>query len=56
MKRLLNKIFFRSNNLDYISQNIKDLTKKTPTHKILKQLILFHQKVKLDMLEVAFEK
>ena len=36
MKSFLDIIFFRSNNLDYISQNIKDLNKKTPTHKIFK--------------------
>lgn len=34
MKSFLDKIFFRSNNLDYISRNIKDLTKNTPAHKI----------------------
>jgi len=30
MKNFLDKIFFRTNNLDYISRNIKDLTYKTP--------------------------
>ena len=34
MKNFLDKIFFRSNNLDYLSQSIKDLTKKTPVLKI----------------------
>ena len=34
MKSFLDKIFFRSNNLDYISKNIKDLTKNTPVNKI----------------------
>ena len=34
MKSFLDKIFFRPNNLDYISQNIKNLTKKTPANKI----------------------
>ena len=34
MKNILDKIFFRSNNLDYISQNIKDLTFNTPAEKI----------------------
>jgi len=34
MKSFIDKIFFRSNNLDYISRNIKDLTKNTPAHKI----------------------
>tara|TARA_S200000501_G_scaffold357375_1_gene380998 strand:+ start:40 stop:1314 length:1275 start_codon:yes stop_codon:yes gene_type:complete len=34
MKSLLDKIFFRSNNLDFISQNIKDISKHTPVKKI----------------------
>ena len=34
MRDFLDKIFFRSNNLDYISQNIKDLTFNTPAEKI----------------------
>ena len=38
MKRFLDKIFFRSNNLDYISQNIKDLTQKKPIQKIFEAI------------------
>ena len=38
MKSFLDKIFFRSNNLDYISQNIKDLTYKTPAQKIFEAI------------------
>ena len=34
MKNFIDKIFFRSNNLDNISSNIKNLTKKTPAIKI----------------------
>ena len=34
MKNFLDKIFLRSNNLDYISQNIKDLSKNTTAGKI----------------------
>ncbi len=34
MENFLNKIFFRSKNLDYISQNIKNITEKTPANKI----------------------
>ena len=34
MKSFLDKIFFRSNNLDYVSQNIKDLSRKKPIQKI----------------------
>ena len=34
MKSYLDKFFFRSNNLDYISQNIKKLTKETPAKRI----------------------
>ena len=38
MNNFLDKIFFRSNNLDYISQNIKDLTKNTPANKIFEAI------------------
>ncbi len=34
MKSFLDKIFFRSNNLDYINHNIKNLTNNTPACKI----------------------
>jgi len=34
MNKLLDKIFFRTNNLDYISLGIKDLTLNTPASKI----------------------
>ncbi len=34
MKNFLDKIFLRNNNLDYISQNIRDLISNTPTDKI----------------------
>ena len=34
MKNFLDKFFLRSNNLDYISKNIKNLTKNTPAYKI----------------------
>ena len=34
MKSFLDKIFFRSNNLDYIIRDIKELTKKTSAYKI----------------------
>ncbi|MDA9650561.1 CCA tRNA nucleotidyltransferase [Candidatus Pelagibacter sp.] len=38
MDKLLDKIFFRSKNLDYISQNLKDLTDQTPANKIFKAI------------------
>jgi len=38
MKNFLDKIFFRSNNLDYISQNIKDLTQNTSAQKIFEAI------------------
>ena len=38
MKNFLDKIIFRSNNLDDISQSIKNLTKKTPANKIFKAI------------------
>ncbi|MBD1164484.1 CCA tRNA nucleotidyltransferase [Pelagibacterales bacterium SAG-MED13] len=34
MKNILNKIFFKSNNLDYIIRDIKNLTENTPVNKI----------------------
>ena len=38
MRSFLDKIFFRTNNLDYVSQSIKDLTKKTPSNKIFEAI------------------
>ena len=38
MRNFLDKIFFRSNNLDHISQKIKDLTIKTPAHRIFEAI------------------
>jgi len=38
MKSVIDKIFFRSNNLDYISLNIKDLSKNTPAKKIFEAI------------------
>ena len=38
MDNFLDKIFFRSRNLDYISQNLIDLTKQTPANKIFEAL------------------
>ena len=34
MKSFLDKIFFRSNNLNYISVKVRDLTENTPANKI----------------------
>ena len=34
MRSFLDKFFFRSSNLDYISQNIKNLTRQSPSNKI----------------------
>ena len=38
MDNFLDKIFFRSRNLDYISKNLIDLTKQTPANKIFEAL------------------
>ena len=38
MDNFLDKIFFRSRNLDYISQNLINLTKQTPANKIFEAL------------------
>ena len=34
MNNFLDKIFFRSQNLDYVSENLKDITINTPANKI----------------------
>ncbi len=41
MKNFLDKIFFRSNNLDYISKNIIDLTKNISANKIFDAINLY---------------
>ena len=41
MKNFLDKIFFRSNNLDFISKAIKDLTKNTTANKIFDAINLY---------------
>ena len=41
MDNFLNKIFFRTQNLDYISQNLKDITKQTSTNKIFEAINTF---------------
>ena len=38
MDNLLDKIFFRSRNLDYISQNLKNITNKTSANKIFEAI------------------
>ena len=38
MDNLLDKIFFRSRNLDYISQNLKNITNQTPANKIFEAI------------------
>jgi poly(A) polymerase len=38
MDNFLDKIFFRSRNLDYISQNLKDITYGTPANKIFEAI------------------
>ncbi len=38
MNNFLDKIFFRSRNLDYISQNLINLTKQTPANKVFEAL------------------
>ena len=41
MKNFLDKIFFRSNNLDYFSNQIKNLTQNTPANKIFDSINSF---------------
>ena len=38
MDKFLDKIFFRSRNLDYISQNLRDITNQTPANKIFEAI------------------
>ncbi len=38
MDNFLDKIFFRSHNLDYISQNLKNITYQTPAYKIFEAI------------------
>ena len=38
MDKFLDKIFFRSKNLDYISQSLKNITNQTPVNKIFKAI------------------
>ena len=44
MRTILDKIFFRSNNLDQISQKIKDLTKKTFANRIFETINSYSSK------------
>ena len=42
MRNILDKFFFRSDNLDYIKKNIRDLTKKTNAYKIFEAVNLYN--------------
>ena len=44
MENFLDKFFFRSKNLDYISQNIKDITFQTPANKIFNAINGFSER------------
>ena len=44
MKNFLDKFFSRSKNLDYISQNLKQITLTTPTNKIFEAINNFSEK------------
>ena len=43
MDKLLDKIFFRSRNLDYISQNIKKITQETSAYKVFQAINNFNE-------------
>ena len=47
MDNFLDKIFFRSRNLDYISQNLIDLTNQTPANKIFEALNTYSHNLSL---------
>ena len=56
MDRLLDKIFFRSRNLDYKSQNIKKITQETSAYKVFEAINNLTKLAKLDMLVDVFER
>ena len=43
MHKLLDKIFFISRNLDYISQNIKKITQQTSAYKVFEAINNFNE-------------
>ena len=43
MKNFLDKFFFRSKNLDYISQNLKQISLNTPANKIFEAINNFSE-------------
>ena len=43
MDKFLDKIFFRSRNLDYISQNIKKITQETSAYKVFEAINNFNE-------------
>ena len=43
MYKLLDKIFFRSRNLDHISQNIKKITQETSAYKVFEAINIFNE-------------
>ena len=43
MDKLLDKIFFRSRNLDYVSQNIKKITQETSAYKVFEAINNFNE-------------
>ena len=49
MKSFLDTIFLRSNNLDYVSQNIKNLTKNTKANKIFNAINSFSPEGEISM-------
>ena len=55
MKNLLDKLFFRNNNLDDITRSLKELSLKTPTSKVFEAINLILPLVKLDMLADVVE-
>ena len=56
MNNLLNKIFFRSQNLNYINLGFQEIKNNTEVEQIFNAIHSFLKIVKLDMLAGALEK
>ena len=56
MNNLLDRIFFRSRNLDYINQNLINLTNQTPANKIFEALNTYSDNSEVRYVGGALEK
>jgi len=56
MDNFLDKIFFRSRNLDYISQNLKNITNQTPANKIFEAINSYSENSEVRYVGAVSEK